>query len=171
MFQRIDPKELTKNPFQLIGSQWMLITAGDGHSVNTMTASWGGVGIMWGNPVATCYIRPQRYTKVFVDEEEYFTLSFFTEEYRKELQFCGSKSGRDVDKIEECGFTMREAECGAPYMAEAELVLVCKKQYAQPMDAAWLTSGDPDGIDRRWYPNHDWHTMYIGQIVEAYVKQ
>lgn len=169
MFKKIAPEELTKNPFDLIGKQWMLITAGTPEDCNTMTASWGGVGVMWGNPVATCYIRPQRHTKGFVDREEYFTLSFFPEKYRKALQFCGSKSGRDVDKIKECGFTMKAAECGAPYMEEAELVLVCRKQYAQPMGPEYLTEGD--GIDQRWYPAHDWHTMYIGQIVEVYVKE
>lgn len=169
MFQKIDPKSLTKNPFSLIGDQWMLITAGTPEKCNTMTASWGGVGIMWGNPVATCYIRPQRYTKTFVDGSEYFTLSFFTEDYRKQLQLCGTKSGRDMDKIAKCGFTMAAAECGAPYMEEAELVLVCRKQYAQPMAPEFLTEGD--AIDKRWYPGHDWHTMYIGQIVEAYLKK
>lgn len=169
MFRKIDPKDLTKNPFQMIGQQWMLVTAGTVEDCNTMTASWGGVGIMWGNPVATCYIRPQRHTKKFIDESEYFTLSFFGEEYRKALQLCGSKSGRDMDKIAECGFTMNAGEGGAPYMEEAELVLVCKKQYAQPMSAEFLTEGD--GIDKRWYPGNDWHTMYIGQIVEALVKE
>lgn len=168
MFRKIDPKDLTKNPFQMIGQQWMLVTAGTVEKCNTMTASWGGVGIMWGNPVATCYIRPQRHTKLFLDEQEYFTLSFFGEEYRKALQLCGSKSGRDIDKIAECGFTMTAGEGGAPFMEEAELVLVCKKQYAQPMGKEYLTEGD--AVDARWYPNHDWHTMYIGQIVEAYVK-
>jgi flavin reductase (DIM6/NTAB) family NADH-FMN oxidoreductase RutF len=169
MFQKINPRELTKNPFAMIGDQWMLVTAGSVSDCNTMTASWGGVGVMWGNPVATCYIRPQRYTKVYLDEEEYFTLCFFSEDYREQLRLCGSKSGREMNKIEECQFTMKAAECGAPYMEEAELVLVCKKQYAQPMDAAWLTEGDE--IDKKWYPLHDWHTMYIGQIVEAYVNQ
>ena len=75
----------------------MLITAGDRNGSNTMTASWGGVGIMWGKPVATAYIRPQRYTKEFVDDNEYFTLSFLPEEQRKALNICGSVSGRDVE--------------------------------------------------------------------------
>lgn len=168
MFQRIDPKEITKNPFEMIGDQWMLVTAGTPDDCNTMTASWGGVGIMWGKPTATCYIRPQRYTKVFMDEEEYFTLCFFGEEYRKALQFCGTKSGRDVNKVEECGFTVRAAECGAPYFAEAELILICRKKYAQPMDSCFLTDGDE--IDKKFYPGHDWHTMYLGEIVEAYLN-
>ncbi|MCQ2441513.1 MAG: flavin reductase family protein [Oscillospiraceae bacterium] len=169
MFRKIDPKELTQNPFTLIGQQWMLVTAGTVESCNTMTASWGGVGIMWGNPVATCYIRPQRHTKQFMDNEEYFTLSFLAEDYRDALRFCGSKSGRDVNKFTACNLTVTGAECGAPYVAESELVLVCKKQYAQPMAPEFLTEGD--AIDKRWYPANDWHTMYIGQIVEVYVKE
>lgn len=169
MFKAIDPRELTQNPFALIGEQWMLITAGSADKCNTMTASWGGVGVMWSVPCATCYIRPQRYTKGFVDETDCFTLSFFGEAYRKALGFCGSRSGREVDKIRECGFTMAAAECGAPYMEQAELVLVCKKRYAQPMGPEFLTGENE--IDAKWYPNHDWHTMYIGEIVEVLVKE
>lgn len=169
MFKAIDPKELTRNPFSLIGEQWMLVTAGTLDKCNTMTASWGGVGVMWGKPCATIYLRPQRYTKEFVDAGEYFTLSFLPEEYRKTLGYCGSKSGRDVDKIRECGFTMAAGAGGAPYMEEAELVLVCRKRYAQPMGPEFLT-GESD-IQSRWYPENDWHTLYIGEIVEAFVKE
>ena len=93
MFRTIDPKELDLNPFAAIGDQWMLITAGTAERCNTMTASWGGLGVLWGAPMAIAYIRPQRYTKEFVDENEYFTLSFFPEEYRQQLSLCGSKSG------------------------------------------------------------------------------
>ena len=101
--RKIDPKTLDKNIFSAIGDQWMLITAGTADRCNTMTASWGGLGVIWNAPSATCYIRPQRYTKEFVDREDYFTLSFFGEEHRKALQLCGSKSGREVDKVKECG--------------------------------------------------------------------
>ena len=80
--KKIDPKDISQNVFSLIGDQWMLITAGTAEKCNTMTASWGGLGVLWGGPAATCYIRPQRYTKEFVDREEYFTLSFFDESYR-----------------------------------------------------------------------------------------
>jgi flavin reductase (DIM6/NTAB) family NADH-FMN oxidoreductase RutF len=168
MFQKIDPKEILKNPFTMIGDQWLLVTAGNASACNTMTASWGGVGVMWGNPVATCYIRPQRYTKAFLDQEEYFTLSVLPEQYRKALAACGATSGREHDKFAENGLSVAYAQCGAPYVEQAELVLVCKKQYAQEMSPQCLTEGD--AIDQRWYPNHDWHTMYIGQIVEAYQK-
>ena len=166
MLQKIAPKTLTVNPFTLIGDQWMLITAGTPEHCNTMTASWGGVGVMWAEPSATCYIRPQRYTKEFVDREEYFTLTFFPEEYRKALSLCGSKSGREIDKVKECGFTVKTASCGAPYFEEAELVLVCRKRFAQAMDP----NNIPQEIKEKWYPQKDYHTMYIGEIVEVLKK-
>ena len=164
--KKIDPKDVSQNVFSLIGDQWMLITAGTAEKCNTMTASWGGLGVLWGGPAATCYIRPQRYTKEFVDREEYFTLTFFGEEWRKALSLCGSKSGRDTDKVKECGFTVKTAACGAPYFEEAELVLVCRKRFAQDMDPANI----PQDIKEKWYPNQDYHTMYIGEIVEALKK-
>lgn len=164
--RKIDPKQLDKNVFSAIGDQWMLITAGTAEKCNTMTASWGGLGVIWGAPAATCYIRPQRYTKEFVDREEYFTLSFLGEEHRKALQLCGSKSGRETDKVKECGFTVKAAECGAPYFEEAQLVLVCRKRFAQPMDPDRI----PREIKDKWYPQKDYHTMYIGEIVEVLAK-
>ena len=89
--KKIDVKSLQDNVFSLIGDRWMLITAGTAERCNTMTASWGGLGVLWGAPAATIYLRPQRYTKEFVDREEYFTLAFFGEEQRKALTLCGSQ--------------------------------------------------------------------------------
>ena len=166
MFQTVDPKTLDLNPFAAIGQQWMLITAGTPDKCNTMTASWGGLGVLWGVPMATAYIRPQRYTKGFVDENEYFTLSFFPEQYRPQLSLCGSKSGRDVDKVKECGFTVAAGAGTAPYFEQAELVLVCRKRMAVPMDPALM----PEDAKEKWYPQHDFHTMYWGEIVEALKK-
>lgn len=163
MLKPVDVHEISENVFSLIGKQWMLITAGTAEHCNTMTASWGGLGVLWGAPAATCYIRPQRYTKEFVDREEYFTLSFFGEEWRKALSLCGSKSGREVDKVKECGFTVKTAQCGAPYFEEASLVLVCRKRFAQEMDPNLM----PDDVKEKWYPEKDYHTMYIGEIVQA----
>ena len=163
MLKPVDVHEISENVFSLIGKQWMLITAGTAEHCNTMTASWGGLGVLWGAPAATCYIRPQRYTKEFVDREEYFTLSFFGEEWRKALSLCGSKSGREVDKVKECGFTVKTADCGAPYFEEASLVLVCRKRFAQEMAPNLM----PDDVKEKWYPEKDYHTMYIGEIVQA----
>ncbi|WP_297242000.1 flavin reductase family protein [uncultured Flavonifractor sp.] len=167
MFEQIDPKSLEQNVFSLIGDQWMLITAGTGEKCNTMTASWGGLGVLWGKPVATVYIRPQRYTLEFVEREEKFTLAFFGEEYRKALALCGSKSGRDIDKVKECGFTVETAD-GAPYFAEADLVLVCRKAYWQDMDPTHFLDGEIDG---KWYPEKDYHRIFIGEIETVLKKK
>ena len=163
--KKIDPKDVSQNVFSLIGDQWMLITAGTAEKCNTMTASWGGLGVLWGGPAATCYIRPQRYTKEFVDREEYFTLSFFDESYRPQLALCGSKSGRDVDKVKECGFTVKTAECGAPYFEEASLVLVCRKLYVQDLDLG----GMAEKVQTFYGPAQGGiHRAYTGEILEAY---
>ena len=167
MLKPIDPKAIDQNVFSLIGEKWMLITAGTAERCNTMTASWGGLGVIWGAPSATCYIRPQRYTKEFVDREEYFTLAFFGEEHRKALAYCGANSGRDVDKVKECGFTVTAGESGAPYFEEAGLVLVCKKAYWQDMDPTHFLDGELDG---KWYPERDYHRIFIGEIVEVLKK-
>ena len=166
MFQTIDPKKLDKNLFSLLGDRWALVTAGTAEQCNTMTVSWGGTGILWNQPVVTIYLRPQRYTKEFVDREEYFTLAFFGPEHHDHLALCGSKSGREVDKVKECGFTVQTAECGAPYFQEAELVLVCRKRFVQPMDPDNM----PQEIKTKWYPEEDYHTLYIGEIVDVLVK-
>ena len=168
MFKKIDPKALDKNVFSMVGDQWMLITAGTPEHCNTMTASWGGLGILWNKCVATCYIRPQRYTKEFVDREEYFTLAFFGEEHRKALALCGSKSGREVDKAAECGFTVAAGAGNAPYFEQAELVLVCRKLFRQTMDEGCFL--DKSLIEKH-YPGGDFHVTYVGEIVECLVRE
>ena len=163
MLKNIDPKEICRNVFSMIGDQWMLITAGTQERCNTMTASWGGMGVLWNVNAATCYIRGSRYTRELVDEASHFTLGFFDEKYKEALELCGSKSGRNTDKIKACGWTVKAAACGAPYFAEAELVLVCKKLFKQPLDPSCI----PADIRESVYPDEDYHIMYIGEIVEA----
>ncbi len=144
----------------MIGETWCLITAQkDDGSFNTMTASWGGLGVLWGQNVATIYVRPQRYTNEFIKASDYFTLSFFNEEYRDKLSLCGSKSGRDIDKVKICGFTPIY-ENGV-YFKEAKLVLVCRKLYA---DAIKPQNFIDKKIERMCYPLHDYHEVYIGAI-------
>ena len=167
MFEKIDPKSLEQNVFSLIGERWMLITAGTGERCNTMTASWGGLGVLWGKPVATVYIRPQRYTLEFVEREERFTLCSFGEEYRRALALCGSKSGRDLDKVKECNFTVETVD-GAPYFQQADLVLVCRKLYWQDMDPAHFLDGEIDG---KWYPQKDYHRIFIGELETVLKKK
>ncbi len=166
-FKKITAEELTANPFKLIGKDWMLITAGDKEKFNTMTASWGGVGIMWGKPVATAYIRPQRYTFEFIENGDYYTQSFFDEEYRDALKFCGSKSGRDYDKVKETGLTpVVDDETGAVYFKEAKVVFICKKMYAQFLNEESALTEEVT----KWY-NGDYHKMYMSEIVSVLVKK
>lgn len=160
---KINIKELSFNPFDYIGSRWMLISAGTAEHWNTMTASWGGVGVMWGKPSATCYIRQSRYTKEFVEKSEYFTLTFLKDGYREVLNRMGSNSGRDIDKMHDSGLTPVLLE-GQPTFAEASLVLICKKRGRSDI---MLDQMAPDVVEK-WYADKDYHTMYIGEIVAAY---
>ncbi len=165
-FMTIDPKKLETNFFQAIDDQWMLITAGNEEKLNTMTASWGGIGILWNKNVTYTFIRESRYTREFVDNNEYFSLSFFGSDMMKALSFCGSHSGRDVDKIKETGLVPLY-NAPAPYFEQAELVLVCKKLYCQKIEKDCIL--DP-AITEKCYPKGDWHYTYIGEIVKAMKK-
>ncbi len=161
-FVNITPENLT-NVFDLIGKQWMLITAGDENGYNTMTASWGALGVLWKKNVAHCYIRTGRHTLGFVDSNDYYTLSFFGEEYRNALAYCGKYSGRDVDKAKECGLTPVH-ENGITYFAEAQLVLICRKLYRQQFDPSCFIDGE---INTQCYPQPDHHFQFIGEIVRV----
>ena len=166
-FREVSAEELQFNPFTKIGKEWMLVTAGDEEKHNTMTASWGGRGIMWGKNVVSVYIRPQRYTKEFVDANELFTLSFYDESYRKALNICGSKSGKDCDKEAEAGLTPYYTD-GTTAFEEANMILVCKKQYHQDMSSEHF---DEKENDSRCYPGKDYHTMYMAEILKVLVKE
>ena len=166
--EEIDIATLEFNPFQKIGTQWMLVTAGTPDFFNTMTASWGGVGVFWGQNVATCYIRPQRRTKEFVDMNNLFTLSFITGEHRDALKLLGTVSGADdPDKVEKTDLTPFEVD-GTVAFEESDLVLVCRKLYAQEMTAKNIIV---KSNDMKWYPEKDYHTMYIGAIQKALVRK
>lgn len=163
--KRIDVTALSQNVFSAIGRQWMLLTAGGREKANTMTVSWGGLGVLWGKNVATVYVRPQRYTYEFMEKGDTFTLSFLGEEWREALKLCGAKSGREVDKFRETGLTLAYGAGDAPYLQEAQVVLVCKKLYFDDIEPSHFLDGDIDGKN---YPGKDYHRMYIGEIVEAY---
>ena len=167
MFENTDPKTLDLNPFKEIGDRWMLITAGDSAKANTMTASWGGVGVLWNKNVVTCYVRPQRYTREFIDSQEYFSVSFFPDNFRKQLVYCGRVSGRDEDKIAGAGLTVR-SDNKAPYFEEAETVLICKKIYVGEIKPEGIQYPELDSAN---YPAKDYHIVYIGEIVEALRKK
>lgn len=160
-FTEIRPADIQDNPFDLIGNQWMLISAGQPEAMNTMTASWGGVGILWNKPVATCYIRPTRHTYAFTEREDTFSLAFLDEAYRPALRLCGTMSGREGDKFAAAGLTPRTDEA-APYPDEARLVLICRKLYQQDMDPAGFADPSLEG-----HYHNDYHRIYVGEIVKV----
>lgn len=161
-FHEITPKEYAGNPFREIGDEWMLITAGTREKCNTMTASWGGMGVLWSKNVAYIFIRPTRYTKEFVDAQETLSLDFFGDEWHDTLSYLGKASGRDEDKIAKAGLHVA-FDGETPYFDEAKRVLVCRKLYAQELDPACFA--DPT-IDPRCYPKKDYHTMYVCEVLK-----
>lgn len=169
-FREIKPEEMTDNVFRLIGSDWMLITAGASEARgkwNTMTASWGGLGVLWNRPVCFCFVRPSRHTRGFMDGAGDFTLSFFdTERYRDALNYCGSHSGRDVDKARETGLTPVEEAGRMVWFAEARLVAQCRKIYSQDIEPGRFLDPAIQGN----YPQQDYHRMYVGEILKVLVR-
>lgn len=168
--KEIPVQDLMLNPMTKIAKQWMLITAGTEGSYNTMTASWGHMGSIWGHggglPTVCIYVRPQRYTKEFVDREDYFTLSFFSDEYRKALGYLGSHSGRDEDKVSTVGLTPVFGENFTTF-AQSELTLVCRKLFRCPLKEEYFLDKN---VLEDCYPNRDFHDLYIGEIVKVLVK-
>lgn len=162
----IRPDSIADNVFKLLASDWMLVTAGNLKSCNTMTASWGGFGVLWNKNICWCVIRPQRYTYEFMEKADRFTLSFFAEKYREALKICGTKSGRDIDKIAKTGLTSAETESTAVYFKEARMVIECRKIYFQDID--------PTHFLESWihneYPKKDYHRLYMGEIVRCLVS-
>jgi hypothetical protein len=164
-YKEISPYEITENPLRMIGERWMLVTVRhpDGR-INTMTASWGGVGVLWGRPVAFIFIRPHTYE--FTEAADNITLSFYGEEKRDALRIAGSKSGRDTDKIAECGLTpVTDGE----YVSfdEADTVLCVKKLYRDDLHKDCFTDQSPLSS----YTAGDFHRMYICEIEKALVRE
>ena len=160
-------EEFNKNPFQLIGREWMLVTAKKGDKINTMTASWGGLGIMWDKKVAFIAIRPSRYTKEFIDSANTLSLTFYEKEYKKQLAYLGSVSGREEDKITKSNLTV-QYEGETPYFKEASIAVICKKLFHQEFSSESFIEA---GLEDKFYPGKDYHTMYIAEIEKILVSE
>lgn len=158
---------LQENAFKVIGKDWLLLTAKKGDKVNTMTASWGGLGIMWNKEVAYIFVRPQRYTKEFIDASNHLSISVLPNSFRKELGYLGKVSGRDEDKISNAKLTVKEYD-GVPCFEEARLTLVCKKLYAQALKEECFF--ETELIDK-CYPGKDYHIMYVVEIEKVLVSE
>ena len=164
-FKEISPYELD-NALKLIGKDWMLITARDGEKVNAMTASWGCLGVLWNRPIAVCFIRPQRHTFGLAEEQDRLSLAFFGQDRRDALSLCGTKSGRDCDKITEAGFTTSDAD-GVPVINEAQILVIGRKLYADYIKEDCFI--DNKMLD--FYKEKDFHKAYVLEIEKILVKK
>ena len=165
-FQPYPMDLLDINPFTKIGKEWALLTAGTKAKCNTMTVSWGGMGVIWNKNVVYVFVRDSRYTKEFMDNGEFFSLSFFDKKYHSALSYCGAASGRDENKFEKAGLTPAFRH-SIPYPDEANLVFLCRKMAAVPMDKDTLLD---KSIMPKFYKDEDMHTMYVGEIIEVMAR-
>lgn len=164
--QKIDVQSLQFNPFTSIGNDWFLVTAGSIDSYNTMTASWGGMGVMWGKNVITTVIRSNRNTFKYINSNDVFTISFLPQECRDILNYCGSHSGKDVDKVAQTGLKPMVLDGGVSF-EQSKLVFVCRKVYSQKLD----TNNFTDKEYLKWYSEtNPIHTAYVGEIIGVYSK-
>lgn len=157
----VNPEDLDFFCFDVFATDWALLTAGTPEHWNTMTIGWGGLGTLWSKPVATVYVRPDRYTHEFMEEGDRFSIAFFGEEHKKKLSFCGSHSGKDVDKTT-CGLTPMALEGGGVAFEEAELIIECRTIYAQDFEAPCFR--DESVRDRVYGAGAPLHTAYVGLV-------
>ena len=166
IYKTTNPRTIKDNLIKCFADEWALITAGTVEGYNMMTASWGFVGEMWGEDSVAVVVRPQRYTMQFIENNDYFTVSFYGE--NKDIhKICGTKSGRDTDKTKEAGLTPVKNEKYV-YFKEARLVIVVKKQFVQQMSPECFT--DKTIMDK-WYPNSDYHNIIVGKIEKVLVAE
>jgi flavin reductase (DIM6/NTAB) family NADH-FMN oxidoreductase RutF len=146
----------------------MLVTAGNSEKFNTMTANWGGAGYLWNRPVVFIFVRPERYTYGFIENSDGFTLSFFDEKYHDALNLCGSKSGRDCNKVAEAGLTPFFTEAGNPAFTEAGLVIECRKLYASRLTKDAFIDSEP--LKTHYSTGGNLHKLYSAEIVRVWTR-
>ncbi len=165
-FLEADVMKLKDRIIAMFSDDYFLLTAGSYEKFNTMTCSWGAFGHLWNKPITCVFVRPERYTYQFMESSEFFTLSFFNHIHREKLEFLGSCSGRDFDKVALSGLTPIKFEKTHVYFAEAKMVFVCRKLYSQGLlKKNFIDQKICDSI----YPHNDFHRMYVGGIEKLLV--
>lgn len=165
-YKQIAPDKIPGNIIKMLSEDWMLITAGTKDKFNMMTASWGGLGVLYGKPVMTCYINPTRYTYQLMEKNDTYTLTFYTEAYRDALQYCGTNSGRNADKVKGSGLSPITTPVGTQAFSEAWLIIECRKLVSQSLTPEALSN---DELKEQW-AGKQLHKMYIGEIINVWVK-
>ncbi len=166
IFKKVSIKSLNENYLKILNEDWGLVTAGNIESFNTMTISWGTFGVLWNRPVFFCFVRPQRFTYEFINTNHYYTLSFFTDQYKDALDFCGNHSGREFDKMKSTELVPVSTDIGNVIFEQTRLAFECKKIYTDDIKPENLL--DPN-ILKATYPNKDYHRMFVGEIVNCFV--
>ena len=154
------------DPFTKIGKEWMLITAREGDRVNAMTASWGGVGVLWGKNTAFIFVRESRYTKELIDLNDHFSLTFFDSSYKSALKYFGMVSGRTEDKIKAGKMNVNYFQ-DIPFIDEGNFVICCRKMSATPILPEQFLDSE---IQEKWYADGDLHMMYVGEIIQILAR-
>ena len=162
-------EELKFAPFNDLDKNYALLTAGSKDDFNTMTISWGGFGTIWNKPVVTVYVKPIRYTYKFMENSDYFTVSFYDDKYKKDLLTLGTKSGRDSDKISLTSLNPLYLDNSVSF-EEANVTLVCKKIYYQDLNLELIKENLSNDIYNRFYGEDPVHRMYIGEVVDIIKK-
>ena len=166
-FMEIKPADIERNVFELISNDWFIIAAACGGKTNAMTASWAGLGRLWNKDVVFLFVRPQRYTNELMESADNFSVSVFNDAYRDKLNYLGTVSGRDEDKITKSGFTLLTDEA-APYFTEADITIFCRKLYMQKLEKDCFAPFAQD-FNAQHYPMNDHHFLYIGEITKVFI--
>lgn len=153
---------------QLPKGTFLTVKDKDGN-LNTMTIAWGSLGFMWNKPVFTVMVRYSRHTHKLIENAEDFTVNFPTNnQLKKELAFCGSKSGRNLDKFKELNLEIIDGKnVKSPILAECDINLECKIIHKQTLD----TSGMNEKVKNIYGDEKDYHVLYFGEIVSCLIKK
>jgi flavin reductase (DIM6/NTAB) family NADH-FMN oxidoreductase RutF len=167
VFQPVSFEDIESGPYQFGGDNWMLITSEKDGKVNSMTASWGGVGYIWDKRCSFIFVRESRYTKELLDASGVYSLSFMDhKEYHGTMKYLGMVSGRNEDKIAGARLHIGRDQ-GIPYLDEASSVILCRIMYRQAFEESGFVVPD---IVKKVYKDGDYHTMYVGEMVKAMIR-
>jgi flavin reductase (DIM6/NTAB) family NADH-FMN oxidoreductase RutF len=167
-WRKIPPAEIRINPIKKFGDEWMALAVGKEGDMNAMTISWGHLGVLWREPTVMVYVASSRYTHSFMERNKYFTVIGFPEKYRSALQYLGTHSGRNGDKIKAAGLTATFTELGNPMFEEGNIVIECKILYSEVLDIQRAPEWMKANYDKK--TGDGAHTMYVGQIINVWVK-
>ncbi len=167
-FCEISPDEFERSPFRLIGREWLLITTPDStkkSGANAMTASWGNLGILWNKPIATVFVRPQRYSYPLCEASDRFSLCVLPDDRRDALKLCGTRSGSELDKLAECSLDCDDID-GVKVISQSKVAFICRKLYADDLKRDNFIDKD----QFKHYPSDDFHRFYILEIEKILIK-